>query len=314
MPTRMHELDGLRGLAALGVVVFHFPVHYGAAPWPLPLAPFYARGYFLVDLFFVLSGYLMAELAARGHYASPRAAVWARIRRLYPLHLITLALTIPIALAYRAAVGRWFMDGADDVLHIAINALMLQGFTTQAGLSWNRPAWSVGVELWVSAAYLVVAVRGRRALPALALLGLALLPGLPDYVTRCAGGFAVGALLREASARLRPSVAWDVLAILGAVLFWAIMRDAPWGPLATVASAIVVLGVRQGRAVPRLLSTRPLRWLGARSFALYLAHYPVQIWMGLAILGQGWDLASPALLATFVAASLGAAVLLRRWG
>ena len=56
-PGRLHELDSLRP-AAIGVVGWHYASHFGAAPLPSLMAPFYHHGELLVDFFFVLSGFV----------------------------------------------------------------------------------------------------------------------------------------------------------------------------------------------------------------------------------------------------------------
>ena len=58
---RLHQLDSLRALAAIGVVVWHYSGHFDATPLPSLLAPFYRRGDLLVDFFFVLSGFVLAR-------------------------------------------------------------------------------------------------------------------------------------------------------------------------------------------------------------------------------------------------------------
>src|ERR1041385_8149717 len=83
--SRFEALDLLRGLAALAVVAFHVP----HIPGTLSLAP---RGYLAVDLFFALSGFVLAyaygaELARGGNI---RRFMVQRLIRLYPLYLIAL--------------------------------------------------------------------------------------------------------------------------------------------------------------------------------------------------------------------------------
>ncbi|MEH2612452.1 peptidoglycan/LPS O-acetylase OafA/YrhL [Bradyrhizobium sp. AZCC 1693] len=90
-PNRLHELDSLRALAAIGVVGWHYASHFGAAPLPWLMAPFYRHGELLVDFFFVLSGFVLA----RAYWNDQRSATFAnnvreRIARMYPLHFATL--------------------------------------------------------------------------------------------------------------------------------------------------------------------------------------------------------------------------------
>jgi peptidoglycan/LPS O-acetylase OafA/YrhL len=58
---RIHELDALRGIAALGVVFWHYGAHFDAHPLTGLLHPFYSAGFLLVDFFFVLSGYVIGR-------------------------------------------------------------------------------------------------------------------------------------------------------------------------------------------------------------------------------------------------------------
>ena len=84
---RIHELDSLRGIAALGVVFWHYGAHFNSYPFRSLLLPFYTSGFLLVDFFFVLSGYVIAR-----SYWTPRRQhallenIRARLARLYPTH------------------------------------------------------------------------------------------------------------------------------------------------------------------------------------------------------------------------------------
>src|SRR5215472_17074742 len=97
--TRIRGLDGVRGLAAIAVMLFHFNIFF------LPQAhlPFVGRAYLAVDLFFLLSGFVMAHvygrLLARNWRVHWREFARARCARIYPLFaMTTLAMTIAVAL------------------------------------------------------------------------------------------------------------------------------------------------------------------------------------------------------------------------
>src|SRR5277367_5726076 len=86
---RISSLDGLRGIAAMTVVAFHFNVFF----LPQARLPFLNRAYLSVDLFFLLSGFVMAhvygrDLAFNWQIYWQRFAV-ARFARIYPLFAIT---------------------------------------------------------------------------------------------------------------------------------------------------------------------------------------------------------------------------------
>ena len=91
--SRINELDSLRGIAAMGVVIFHYHAHLRGAPLFSVLEPIYLSGLLFVYFFFILSGFILAQVyAVEGRYRTIRAAIVSRIARLYPLHLFTLGI------------------------------------------------------------------------------------------------------------------------------------------------------------------------------------------------------------------------------
>ena len=88
---RIEAYDSLRGLAALGVVLWHYGAHFDAHPLSRIFSPFYHAGYLFVDFFFVLSGYVIS----RAYWTAQREGqlkdnIQSRLARFYPLHLFTL--------------------------------------------------------------------------------------------------------------------------------------------------------------------------------------------------------------------------------
>ena len=70
---RLRELDSLRGLAAIGVLFWHYQGHFHAKPLAVVFEAFYRAGYYAVDFFFVLSGLVLARAYAN-EYRSHRFA------------------------------------------------------------------------------------------------------------------------------------------------------------------------------------------------------------------------------------------------
>src|SRR5215469_3083778 len=138
--TRIPCLDGLRGLAALAVMLFHFNIFF----LPQARLPFVGRGYLAVDLFFLLSGFVMAHV-----YGSLLASNWrvhalqfarARFARLYPLFAVTtLAMAIIFTLSQMPL----------KIVSFSGRSLALQPFLLQewaSSLSWDYPSWSISTE------------------------------------------------------------------------------------------------------------------------------------------------------------------------
>lgn len=280
-PERLASLDGLRGLAACGVgLLYHaqslFAGH-GFAGEPEVLHWFHLWGWTLVDLFFLISGYIFAHVylapegrlrrEAMGDFALARAA------RLYPLHLLMLV----------ACAALFTSNPANTPLSFLVNLLMMQGFVASAAHSFDGPSWSISVEVVCYALFALAATRGSRAVRRTSVAAVAVAvvwllawgraggPWFGDSLPRGLLGFFIGQLLWQARGSLSdvPSALLALLLILG------LMLDA--GPLSPVLPlslyawpALLLLALRT-----HWLGAAPMRWLGDRSYAIYLVHQPI---------------------------------------
>lgn len=307
----VRSLTGLRGVAACVVVAYH----YALAPHAqLPPGAPLLRGYLSVDLFFVLSGFVMALTYARpfaggfvpGAY---REFLLRRFARIYPLYAVTL---LPFVLVL--ACGPW--DRFRDAMPmIAANVLLLQASGAVASL--NAPAWSIGTEAvaYLLFPLLVVATLSgswRRAAAAAgvaalllgvaAALGPALQPAqrgsLDLYletshlpVLRCLGGFTFGLLAWRA-------VRWPWLARLAAhdgagaavIALLAIGLVRRWDDravYATLPALVLCLYVNRGW-LGRVMGCGAIHWLGVMSYAIYLVHRIVLLVITAVLPMPGW--------------------------
>lgn len=294
--TQLDALTGTRGIAAWLVVFYHIRLALPDAVPPGVIAVL-AKGYLAVDLFFVLSGFVMwltygATFQRKGLSAAP-AFLWRRIARIYPLHLVVLLATIAyagaLAFAGKADTGQY------PVGELPLHLLLIQNWGFTDHLTWNDPSWSISTEL---AAYLLlplVAVTLLRkdwsplacAVGALALAGgLHLWFAAQGEVTlgrdivwnglpRCLAGFFAGVLMAMAwrGAATRPTTTLALVVSIGAFAAW-IGGLLPETFAVPVAFTALVYALAATSARPRnLLSGRILVHLGDISYSTYLAHF-----------------------------------------
>lgn len=298
-PKYRPDIDGLRGVAVLSVIGFH-------------VFPSWVRGGFVgVDVFFVVSGYLITSIIIGG-LAEQRfsfAGFYARrIRRIFP------ALIAVLAACY---VYGWFNLYADDYEQLAKHIAGGAGFVSNVVL-WNdagyfdiagarKPLlhlWSLGIEeqfylVWPLLLWAAWKRRLNPFWPTLVILGASLVTGV--FVVRrdpIAAFYSpvtrfwellMGAML--AHARVDVARAWTHVAprarhvgsaagmalILASVAFLDQTRIFPglWALVPTGGAALLIATGPDAWANRRVLSRGGLVWVGLISYPLYLWHWPL---------------------------------------
>jgi peptidoglycan/LPS O-acetylase OafA/YrhL len=280
--SRVPCLDGLRGIAAIGVMLFHFNIFF----LPQARLPFVGRAYVGVDLFFLLSGFVMAHVYGRllasnwrAHWSEFARARWARI---YPLFaMTTLAMVIAVAL-FKASL---------TYVSFTVGSLWLQPFLLQqwaSGLSWDYPSWSIGTEaeayiFFVFAAGPLLTGNHPRLIAAccvtiLAAVSIAgggslnLFNGV-SALMRTLSEFSLGVLLYRAhlDATVFPRK-WAAMLFVLFVGLWATSRLDFFVVVAFGCLLYHAAGTED--TYGRLLNSRPLVALGNWSYSVYLWHAP----------------------------------------
>lgn len=334
-PRQLPTLTGLRGIAALAVLFYHIRTSMGSFA-PDYVIAMLSQGYLAVDLFFVLSGFVLWWTYGAAFRDQGRAAtlpfIVRRFARIFPLHLAVMLAMIGFA-ALLALTGRP-PTPQYPIAELPAHVLLVQNWGLSDRLAWNDPAWSISAE-W--AAYLLLGLCGT-ALTRLGtgpwrfpLLALAIAAALGTWfaltgrtsigadipatgLLRCLAEFGIGVLLcqwwsayRDRRTRVFTTAAG--FSALGAALIASGVSQPAAVPLLMAAIVIVAL---ESSLLPRpLLGGRIAQWLGAISYALYLSHFFLWILFKLLFVADPAAVSAPS-IAAFVAATLLAAHLLHR--
>ena len=324
---RLLGLDGIRGLAALFVVLHH--CYLMSVPgYPAITGPAWTGwliyGHVAVVIFIVLSGFSLAVSPARADWQLGGKARFASRRawRILPPYWAALAFSLVVAWTIVPQPG----EGAPTAKSVAFFGLLLQDVFGSP--SPNGNFWSIAVEAQLYLVFPLLLLLLRRAgslvmlatvtVPVVAIGLLAPTMPLVDMLTRLTPQFAVlfavgvvAAGVVTSGTRRRP---WHWLAGLAAlpVLVTVVLQGSVWtleryfwidlalGP----AIALLLAAVTTGRpaVLLRLLNTRPMRSLGSFSYSLYLIHAPIVVVIAEKVVAGRVPAGVPTLLTTLALA------------
>lgn len=311
------EIDGIRAVAVSGVVLYHFDF------------PGLAGGFTGVDVFFVLSGYLIGGILWKEYVSTGRINLirffLRRFRRLAPAW--TVVATAVFVVGYATLLPDDFRELGKSLIAAMLFIANIQ-FWRQAGYfdtaSTEKPLlhmWSLSLEeqFYIVLPLVLIACMRRPRL-ALAILGSSALLSLLASIQMTSHD-------QSAAFFLFPFRAWE---LLSGVLLAVLRSKYPepqcglWGSVAGLIFVITgmaiiqpdegfpgawslipvsgtLLLIRYGNTqneVNRLLSSAPMRWLGLISYSLYLWHWPVRIFADF-LLGEGRGVIESISLITF---------------
>lgn len=286
------SLDGIRGIAVILVMVFHSK------------APFFPGGYLGVDVFYVLSGFLITsilhgELARTGTIDIPRFYL-KRFARLAPPLFLMLALYLGLAPLAWPEYGQHGRDALLAAVYLSDYSRAIWGMPDML-----RHTWSLAVEehfylLWPLVVLLLRPLGPRGALHVLLLLyvsgtvwriSCAAFQGWDmtyyRFDTRMTGMLIGAAAAMMLSVDLSPRIGRVAPALyLAFYLLFAVFagwRDSAvlqYGVmLAELATAAAIIQVMQSQQPVRWLTSPLLVYVGQLSYGLYLFHFPVMLYL-----------------------------------
>jgi peptidoglycan/LPS O-acetylase OafA/YrhL len=304
---QLPALTGIRTLLAFNIVLFHFtPPHLG------PFRPLVENGFIFVNVFFLISGFVLTyNYFDRGAALIKRDFWMARFSRLYPVYLLVLILSLKmLQLEWQARPHGEFFAG------LILSPLLLQGMSPTLATFWNTVAWTLSCEISFYALFpwLIRARWPHRANHLLLLLlGLWIINLLPttlyvltnpDHLTEPVTRYTSTTLVRflkytplpyaatflagmtlarlqvtlKISDRRRMAVAVAALVALGCFFAFA-APHVPYlikhGGLLMLPFAALVFGLSGTNPLASVFAWRPLLLVGESSYCLYLLHFNV---------------------------------------
>lgn len=288
------HLDGLRIIAACAVVVLHYADYVKDHAAGRFMVDHTRHFNLFVDLFFVVSGFVIASqyLGKVNDSASVRRFIWRRLARIYPLHLATLAFYLAVAAAIYFGLARTDNAARYPLSDVPAQLLLFHAIDGQR-LTFNFPSWSLSAEMFCYLLFLAVALLAARhralviplvVLPALANSIYVAATGSEPWaewinkggVFRALPGFNLGVacyVFRHQIARwpIVPGMLTTSLALFF-LLGWLL----PDMAALVVIYAIAVLAIQHDISeTPSVLSQMRFDHASAYTYSCYMLHIPV---------------------------------------
>ena len=292
---KYRSLESFRGIAAILVSLFH------SAFVVSDKYVLIARSAIFVDFFFILSGFVIA-FAYRDRIKagfSFNKFVLLRLGRLYPLHLFILLIWLPYIVARSTAFHKLGLGETDPLLNNGIasffsNIFLINALGVHDSLSWNFPAWSISVEFFTYIIFFSCISLFRKVNDLTLCLVVSVLCYYILYLNnphtllktydwglvRCIGGFFLGAVVYRISQKLifKQSVLLATLLEILSVLIMLILVvqsltvNYQLASFISFAFVILVFSVQEVGLLTKILTIRPILFLGTLSYSIYMVH------------------------------------------
>lgn len=293
---RFYALDGLRGIGALLIVIYHTHVLSGFSE-----LSFFRNGYWAVEFFFVLSGFVLYHAYGQKNLDLNRFKRFfiSRTFRIFPLHIVMLFVFILLELfKYFAGLKGYNFStpaftGSNTPSEILPNLLLLEGWLGKPGdavRSFNTPTWSISIEFYTYLIFgsILFAFSGIRKylffiLSMISFIALEIkFPYLNNDIFRGLSCFFIGCLcylayLRITKLQLTDSIfnLFEIVSIVAAAIVIP-MDFAYKNIIITLVFCAVVISFSFERGfISTLLKSKMINHLGKLSYSVYLTHYAI---------------------------------------
>ena len=304
-------IDFCRSIAAIVVAILHWQIfmteldwgNYASgdsiqAPMPVLLGPIYEYGYFAVQYFWMISGFIFASVYGASKIGFYEFGI-RRLARLYPLALLTLLIVAVLQGVVALLLGHTIFYPVNDAYHFLLNFFLASSWGFEEARSFNGPIWSVSAEIPVYAFFWCCI----RSLPmnaftcfVLAVVFFKLQGVMPfNHINSCGMHFFLGAGVFYLTRQLEPLplallsvLTWvvglaamivvpEIQSVISLVLFLA------FGPLIAFLCAVDQTLTKEHGLLDRMAG------FGDLSYAIYLLHFPILLALTVIMICFGID-------------------------
>lgn len=305
---RILSIDSLKGIACLVIAFLWHYLNMQPKGQGMPLQSvfgiFYDYGQYFVELFFMISGFVMAycykDKIMDGEDFLPY--IVKRYKHLYPTFFTTLMFMTVMEVFYNAITGSFYVYKV-SVWHFILNLLCIQTGWLTTDQSFNGPAWCISVEIFLYILFYIatkfskndkniyVIINGILFVFATVMiyLGGGSYPILNMFMMRGVSCFFAGVLLCELNDWLETDLKQKIAngLLIGLVVFrfalhfstYSFWENESTGRLCLILFEwpIILFGVINCLPLRKVMEIRPLQFLGSISMDIFLWHVPVQI-------------------------------------
>jgi peptidoglycan/LPS O-acetylase OafA/YrhL len=288
---QLDSLTGLRIFAALWVAMLHFRTVNDTTTFHYPVIDRLVLGGNLgVDLFFVLSGFILSHVYFdKFRERVRRGAYWSfisyRFARLYPVHLVTFLIMMALYVAQIVVTGRSSVEAPGRYSSMSIvQSLTMTHAWWGTDTTPNVPAWSISSEWFAYLLFPLLCLLVARWRPAgvafvVAGLGMAAVFQAENPLLRVMAGFLVGMATFQLSRRTARLSRYPFLGtvITAMIVGWLLLGPARL-EIGILLFATLILALAGGSDwLCRILSWKTVVYLGEVSYSVYMVHWIVRI-------------------------------------
>lgn len=296
-PSDIKPLTGLRFFAAFWLLLYFFWSRFEGFSRPLIID----NGNLGVDLFFILSGFVLAHVygpqVENSNY-SHKGFIWARLARVYPLHLLTFSMMFGMFVV-AIITGSEFDKSAFDLSHIPYHLTLTQAWGFIGADTWNFPSWSISAEwfayltfpasFWVASRFKNAPIAGLMLVFAVFYAFYALMDGVNIELTnmtwqggviRIIPSFLGGIMLWFIGRKGLFNPKYSKIAILANVILLfttCAITNSPWLVWPMLLSLVFFLAESSKLPSQEVIGSKTFVYLGEISFSMYMVHLPVDI-------------------------------------